>query len=189
MFLYGFIMAVVLIVLINIIVSKALYRDTKEIEIANGNINYSSADLDILAVNIKNEGSDKYTTTDTIPTSGYVLSSDSYCTVPNQKEQIKDIQYSHGKLIVSLNKKGTKCYLYFEELSSESTLKRLFPGYTTATSGTNLTVDPATGVVKVSGVDTENHPKTLYQAEDNDGTSYFFRGQASDNWVQFANMN
>ena len=53
--LVGFIIAIIFIVLINIIISKALYRDTKEIEIANGNINYKNSDIKILAVNIEQE--------------------------------------------------------------------------------------------------------------------------------------
>ena len=135
----GVVITLIFILLVNIIISKALYRDTKEIEIANGNINYSNADLDVLAVYIKEEGSDKYTPTDTIPTIGYKLSSDSYCTVPNQKEQIKDnIKYENAKLSIEVAKKGTKCYLYFEEYPANKTLANLLPDYTTETSGTNL---------------------------------------------------
>ncbi len=125
-----------------------------------------------------------------MPTEGYEIDTDrSYCytTNKNEHDEVDLHTNDNGEHIISQLKDGSKCFLYFKKIitpTAESTLANLFKDFTTAESGTNFKAE--NGVLKVTGIDEGYHAKTLYKAEDNDGTSYFFRGQAPDNWVKFA---
>ncbi len=197
MFFLGVILTASIFILINYLTSRANYRNTESIELAKGTINYSLSDLNVIAMYKIEDGKD--VDIDTVPTEGYTLSEKSYCTIPDSETQIKDVftfDYSTKELNIKITKKGTKCYLYFEEYNpptAEDMLAKLQEtkggeNYTITTKGTNFDGTASNGILKVTGADTEYHENTLYKAEDNDGTSYFFRGQANDNWVQFADM-
>ena len=77
------IIGVVVILIASAVIStftRAKYRTTQSIALANGTINYSLADLNAVAIYINSD--DGYTKTNTIPESGYVLNEEeSYCTV------------------------------------------------------------------------------------------------------------
>ncbi len=183
----GVIITLLLVILINYLTSRANYRNTESIELAKGSINYSLVDLEIVSITIDDAPSD------IMPGNGYVLKDTSYCTEKvgdtDTPSDTIELTYENGILnITPYTTKGTKCYLEFEKLpTAEDTLAKLFPNYTTAKSGTGFDGTDPSGVMKITGVDTANHENTLYAAPDNDGTSYFFRGQANNNWVQFAN--
>ncbi len=189
-FLCGIIVGVVLIIIINFFMSYAKYKSVDSVKLASGTINYESADLNIIAVYKKDDKTTEYIETDDIPKDGYVIdNSMSYCTEPGKDDKIKNIlNYANSKLMIDISKKGTKCYLYFEKpKTSKDTLTELFSNFKTAESGTNFSTGE-NGVLKVTGIDNGDNKNTLYIAEDNDGLSYFFRGQAYNNWVQFAGM-
>src|SRR5690625_793124 len=67
---------VVVLILAAIILTftRAKYRTTQSIPLVNGTINYSLADLNIVAITVDGEASD------TIPEGNYELASTSYCT-------------------------------------------------------------------------------------------------------------
>ncbi len=190
-FLYGFITCAILLIIFNFFVSFAKYKSVDSVKLASGTINYESADLNVIAM-YKNDGEGtEDIPIEKIPETGYTLDdTKSYCAIgSNIDNKIKDIfEYKENKISITIDTKGTKCYFYFKKNpTAEDTLANLFKGYTTQDSGTNFSTG-SNGVLKVTGIDTGNHEKTLYKAEDNDGASYFFRGQAPDNWVQFAGM-
>ena len=81
-FLCGFIIAVVLIILINIFITKASYRKTENIPLAKGTINYTLVDFEIVEIKIDGKPSNK------MPEENYELTSDSYCT--EKDDQFKD---------------------------------------------------------------------------------------------------
>ncbi len=185
-FLYGFITCAVLLIVFNLFMSYAKYKVVDSVKLAEGTITYSAADLNVIAM-YKNDGNGDETI-ETIPEGNYELSNESYCLVGSDIDnKIKNIfEYKGNKIYIAIDTKGTKCYLYFKKKqTAEEVLANLFKGFTTADRGTNFSTG-SNGVLKVTGVDTGNHTKTLYEAEDNDGVSYFFRGKANDNWVQFA---
>lgn len=121
-FLYGFILAVVLMVLINLFFSEAKYLNTESIKIVEGTIkSYSPYDFKLLAVKLENENGE-YESSDTIPTNGYTLNTtESYCTIPSENgNEVKDnsiiINYHDG--VISFDNiviRNTKCYLYFDQ--------------------------------------------------------------------------
>ncbi len=184
----GIIIGVLLIIIVNFIFSYAKYKSVDSVKLASGTISYENADLNIIAMFKKDDEETGYQPVDEIPANGYVIDdSMSYCKEPDREDDIKNIlNYENGKLIVDFTKKGTKCYLYFKKL--DNTLANLLKDFTTTDTGTNFSTNKITGVSKVTGPGIGNNGNILYKAEDNDGVSYFFRGQAPNNWVQFANM-
>ena len=79
----------------------------------NGTINYTLADLNIVAMYL--DGSE----IDTLPDGNYELTEESYCTnEENVKDEAITLSYdssTKGLSVSPMTKKGTKCYLYFEE--------------------------------------------------------------------------
>ncbi len=107
-----------------------------------------------------------------------------------EKGSIPTWDAANNRIILSnYTSAGEVCELYFKQKipPADETLADLFSEYATKDNGTKFSTGE-NGILKVTGIDEGDNGKTLYKAEDNDGPSYFFRGQAPDNWVQFANM-
>ena len=117
----GIVCVVVLMVTLIITTSKAKYKTTQSLSLINGTINYDLSDLNLIGAYIQ-EG-EEYKQVNEIPLSGYEFNSDeSYCTVNGENINATinfDIE-TQTLSIVPLTKKGTKCYLYFDEKSSGS---------------------------------------------------------------------
>ena len=98
--------------------TRAKYRTTQSMPLLNGTINYTLADLNIVAMYL--DGSE----IDTLPNGNYELTSESYCTnEENVKDESITLSYdsaAKGLSVSPMIKKGTKCYLYFEEKSGAS---------------------------------------------------------------------
>jgi len=176
-FLYVLIIGVILIITMVVSASLAKYNVTESINIVSGTINYSPSDLNIMSIYIKNEGETEYTNIDSIPKKGYVFNSEeSYCEV-NGVDINATITYdieTRGMYIIPMNDKGTKCYLYFDEyvLTVTEQILANISKKSTRSSFDNVLTTRTTG--------------TIYQAEDDDGTTYYFAGAPTDNWVKFA---
>ena len=113
--------AVVVVAIISAVVlnfTRAKYRTTQSMPLLNGTINYTLADLNIVAMYL--DGSE----IDTLPDGNYELTSESYCTnEENVKDETITLSYdsaAKGLSVSPMIKKGTKCYLYFEEKSGAS---------------------------------------------------------------------
>ena len=190
-FIVGFILAIILVIVINYITSLARYRNTESIELASGNINYNKADLNIIAMYQEKDDSTKeekeYVSINKIPTIGYKLSEDSYCEVNGEPIEEVEIEYKNNVInVLNLTEKGTKCYIYFNSLVKEMLAKL------EASKQSKYTIDempnPITGMYNEQEENPEGKEK-LYTSPDNYGTSYVFRGNNNDvnNWVSFAN--
>ena len=171
-FLCGFVCVVVLLVVFVVTRSHAKYRVTQSIPLVNGTINYSLPDLNIVGLYIDGEeateldSSKKYTLDTTQSTCTYKDGS----TIPNLT-----ISYDSetGALQISpFTTKGTKCTLYFNEQVFAS--DTILAGKTISTRSS------------FSSTLTTNTTGTIYQAEDDDGITYYFAGNPSDNWVRWA---
>ncbi len=154
--------------------TRAKYRSTASVQVANGTINYTLSDLNLIAAYQENEEGE-YVSTDTIPTSGYALNtSESYCAVDDVKDESITIEYVDGKVnILGTSQKGTKCYLYFD----------LTCGVACQAILADKTIQERTSF---SSTLTSNTNGTIYQAPDGDGTSYYFAGNTTENWLSFA---
>ena len=117
----GIVCVVVLMVTLIITTSKAKYKTTQSLPLINGTINYELSDLNLIGAYIQ-EG-EEYKQVNEIPLSGYEFNEEkSYCTVNGENINATinfDIE-TQTLSVVPLTKKGTKCYLYFDEKTSGS---------------------------------------------------------------------
>ena len=124
-FLIGFVCVVVLLTVFIIGRSHARYRVTESIPLVNGTINYSLADLNIVAITVDGEASN------IIPEGNYELTEDSYCTVNGEEDSSISISYEADTQLLTVTPfttKGTKCYLDFVEISTAiDTIEELYP--------------------------------------------------------------
>ena len=169
------IIGVVAVLIISVIVlnfTRAKYRTTQSIPLVNGTINYELSDLNLIGVYIKN--SNEYTQTDEIPNNGYLFNEEkSYCKIVNEVNDDITINYDikTKKLTISpMTSKGTKCYLYFD---APTNIEELLATKTIAIREdfTQTLESDTTGMI--------------YEAEDNEGTTYYYAGAPTDNWVKF----
>ena len=153
----GIVCVVVLMVTLIITTSKAKYKTTQSLPLINGTINYDLSDLNLIGAYIQ-EG-EEYKQVNEIPLSGYEFNSEkSYCTVNGENINATinfDIE-TQTLSVVPLTKKGTKCYLYFDEKTSGSEYILASP----------------------------NAP-TSHTTDWTGQTSYYYTGNP-DNWVSFA---
>ena len=157
--------------------TRAKYRVTESIPLVTGTINYKVSDFNLVSLYIANEEGE-YVEADTIPTSGYILNTEqSYCGISNNGEIVKDdnviLTYENGNMTFSnVTKKGTKCYLYFDEVASVSdTLLANYPTLLTRTDFSTTVTNTTTG--------------TIYYEDTSKGRTYYFAGNPTDNWVRF----
>jgi len=177
-FLYVLIIGIILFITMVVSASLTEYKITESIKIASGNIKQIKNNKK-LAIYIKEEGASTYTNTDTIPESGYILNSEeSYCEV-NGSNINAIISYDMNSKTISitpLESRGTKCFLYFDEYIP-SAKDQILANITNITSRTNFN----TAI-------TAQTTGTIYEAEDDDGTTYYFAGNPTDNWIKFAGL-
>ena len=148
--------------------TRAKYRNTQSIPLVNGTINYTLADLNIVAITIDGEESD------TLPEGNYELLDTSYCTIDGEDANLT-INWNTETQALSITPfttKGTKCYLDFEEVISVSdTLLANYPTQLTRTDFSTTVTDTTTG--------------TIYYEDTSKGRTYYFAGNPTDNWVRF----
>ena len=127
----------------------------------NGTINYTLADLNIVAMYVDGEQ------VDTVPDGKYTLTSESYCTnEDNEKDESITISYdseTKGLSVSPMTKKGTKCYLYFVE--------RLCPEGATACNTIMAASRP--------------QGQTTDWTNNGQGVTYYYTGANPDNWFYF----
>ena len=139
-----------------------------------------------MAIMIKEEGATDYTksTSKDIPKGNYVLNRDkSYC---KNNGKIGNYDSSLGK--VSFSFIGTdSCYLYFDyevpsRIGYEAILLDNSSGVTTVEEAkSQIESKPAPDFSTV----TTANDKGMFSAQDDLGTSYYFRGAVDNNWVKY----
>ena len=164
--------------------TMAKYKTTTSIPLVNGTINYDLSDLNLIGVYIQ-EG-EEYIQTNEIPTSGYEFNSEeSYCTINNERDDTIILNFdmtTQNLTVTPLTKKGTKCYLYFDEkpytckgIACESILANMTEFRTRTDFSTKIT-ETTTGTIYKSANESQY---------DDDGEVYYFAGNPTDNWFQF----
>jgi len=153
--------------------SKAKYKNIETLDLVNGIINYTPADIDLVAIQIENEAGE-YEDTSAVPTSGYALSDKSYCNVNGEKDTSITLTYESDKIGVSNISKKIKCYLFFDK--KVSAVDKVI-------GDTDIIKDKT----DINGLATARDTG-IYSASDDYGTSYYFRGIEGNlnNWLEFA---
>ena len=171
------VVAVISAVVLNF--TRAKYRTTQTLPLINGTVNYAPYDFKMVAMYQEND-SGEYVSIDTVPTSGYALNEEnSYCEVDDTQDDNIKIQYTDGKInFLGMTFKGTKCYLYFDEQASiKDTLLAYYPTILTRTNFSTTVTNATTGTI---------YKSTDISQYDDGGTTYYFAGNPTDNWVSFA---
>ena len=169
------IIGVVVVAIISAIIlnfTRARYRTSYSVPLINGTINYSAADLNILAITVDGEE------VDTIPTGNYELTEESYCEVNGVRDDSVELSYdmdSQMLTVTPMTTKGTKCYLYFD-VDNSMTIQELIASKNIDNSRSGA----------ITGTLTTNTTGTVYSVADDWGTSYVYAGAPTDNWVSFA---
>lgn len=105
--------------------------------------------------------------------SAYIINEEkSYCLVNGEKDAEATLKTINGNHIIANLQTGSNCYLYFDY--SPITIQDIIANHKISTRP------------DFSAVLTEDTTGTIYTASDDDGTSYYYVGAASDNWVKFA---
>ncbi len=99
--------------------TRANYKAEHRLNLINKTVNYSISDLNVVAIKVQNS-SGGYDTRNTVPTSGYTLSSESYCEVNGNRDTSIQLEYKDGKVTIGVSTKGTKCYLFFDAQKTAS---------------------------------------------------------------------
>ena len=165
------VIAVLIISAIILNFTRAKYRSVATTPLIHSEINYSLADLNIVAITVDGEE------VDTIPTGNYELSEDSYCEVNGNRDDNISLTYDNDTQtlnVVPFTTKGTKCYLDFVKGS---------------TAGEQILADKTIDTSRngaITGTLTTNTTGTVYSVADDWGTSYVYAGAPTDNWVSFA---
>ncbi len=182
------IIGVVVILIISAIIlnfTRAKYRTTQSIPLVNGTINYSLADLNIVAITVDGEASD------TIPEGNYELTDNSYCTVDGEEDSNISISYEADTQLLTVTPfttKGTKCYLDFKKATTRPVETTLLGTInvnldTPDFSKTSCTSKEYNGTARTCGEETVG----IYEETTSKGTTYYWRGDVDNNYLVFAN--
>jgi len=177
--LIGAVVFILIAVVLIVRASFAKYQTTKNVTIAEGTVNYKVPDFKIMAM-YKNDGAEDVEIT-TMPESGYTINeSKSYCNLNGSKDSnAKLYTDENGNHVISKLTKGDRCYLYFDKQTTKK-------------------VNTPLGIIEVN-LDTPNFSKTsctsgcgestvgIYEGNDDDGKTYYYRGDVENNYVKFAN--
>ncbi len=178
---------IVLLTTILFLVTRAKYKLVESIPLASGTINYTLVDFELAGMKFKASGTNDYVDVSTIEDNYVLNENESYCTekYSDDSDSFRDVRSSTIKLaydtenktisVKPYSKKGTKCYLFFDEKELPS-LNDAIMAQTTGEDGTFTGPSCSNCTVKENGV---------YEAEDDYGTSYVYRGNVNNNWVKF----
>ncbi len=175
MIIVGGMITLVLVAAVTLTMTRAKYRTTQSVKLANGTVKYSASDLYIVAIKVSEDGTN-YTDVTTIPTSGYELNtSKSSCTVNGTVDSSIGISYEQGHMIFDNLKKGAKCNLYFDK--EPKTVDKFITSLNAKTTAPNFAISATTdeGVYVTSD--------SMYG-----GKTYYWRGAATTNHVIFGNF-
>ena len=125
-------------------------------------------DINIIAAYIEQEDG-SYEQVSDIPQSGYTINTEK-STCSNGAIPSWDVTNSRLNLD-NLTKSGTSCYLYFDEIPSAKDAILVGKDIQTRADFSTTVTETTTGVI--------------YQTTDWTGTSYYFAGAPTDNWVKF----
>ena len=189
-FVIGIVVTLLFIIIINLFLTKAKYKLVESRKLATGTINYTLVDFELVEIKVKDlSDSDYRDGITTIPEGNYVLNEeDSYCTekYTNEDNSFEDVRNDNLKIkfdkesktisVSPYSKKGTKCYLFFDEKELPS-LNETVIAQSTKKGGIFTGPSCSEGCTL--------NENGIYEAEDDYGTSYYYRGTVDNNWVVF----
>ncbi|MCM1052640.1 MAG: hypothetical protein NC483_01495, partial [Ruminococcus sp.] len=117
----------------------------------------------------------------TMPGKGYVLTSDSYCykgTNKNNKDTSVILETNkYGEHIISELSKSSKCVLYFKRREATTSAASYILSHITEVTHRKRGTFNQTISEETTG--------KIYAESDDDGVTYYYAGNPTDNWVEF----
>ncbi len=155
--------------------------ETKELEINKTNIQDNK---NTIAIHVKENDDGEYTEKDTIPDGNYEIDTQSYCTKGNSTNRITTpMEYKDGKVYIKTDTSNSKCYVYLNKVkppTAEDTLADL--KLEVSKSGCPTIGEDGLPTYALSNETSLNG--YLCEGIDDDGKTYYFRGNVSNNWVK-----
>lgn len=176
------IIGVVAVLIISAIVlnfTRAKYRVTESIPLVNGTINYSLADLNVVALYIDGVEAEELdsNTTYTLDTTNSTCTYKDGTTIGNLTLNYDSDTGAFS--ITPYTTKETKCTLYFDEYNQFTGRNYILSHYDTILTRNDFSTT-------VTNTTTGTIYKSLDETQyDNDGEVYYFAGNPTDNWVRF----
>ncbi|MCM1053017.1 MAG: hypothetical protein NC483_03500 [Ruminococcus sp.] len=184
---YGVIIGLLLILSVTMLVSRAKYRVTATYELASGTVKNNS-NYDRVAIYTSNGDGVNYTELDktsSMPSEGYTINEEkSYCYIRTKDKIDKEAKLytnEYGEHVISNLQKESKCILYFDKGICGSACKSILANIDNKNIR-NKEYLPFNKTVTGENALTE---KIIYYAEDDDGKTYYYAGNPTDNWVLF----
>ncbi len=143
-----------------------------------------------VAILYKDSDNEEYKDTDNVPVGNYEVTEDSYCTKGESKEHIQTtMEYRDNKVYIKADSSGLKCFVYLKKIkepTAEDTLAKL-SGLVVSDDSSKCPIFDENGYASIKTRSIE--PNTLLcRGVDDDGETYYFRGQAPNNWVLIDNI-
>ena len=181
---------IVLILILSLILTLSSKKELKNVE----EIKVKEESNNIIGIYIKQEDN-TYKQSNTIPDGYSIISSESYCIVGDNKDVKTYDMFSYDTSsktlsVSNLTSKDTKCYLYFEKVTTKKVTTTI--GEITV----NLGAPTFTGAACAEGTNNSSHTSSnceitdqngIYEATTSEGTTYYYRGTVDNNWVKFGN--
>ena len=170
----GVVCVVVLLVALGLNATRAKYRTAQSMPLYNATVNYSLADLNIVAIYVGGEVVDSLDSS-----KQYTLDTEQSTCTYKDGSTISNLTISYetetGSLSISpFTTKGTKCTLYFDEYVGPQTIQDILARKSEGNRG-----NPGSAF-------STNTTGQYFTTTDWDGTTYYFAGNPTDNWVSFA---
>ncbi len=138
-----------------------------------------------IAINVETSAGSGNYEKKTVPLTGnYIINTDkSYCTIPGISGEQKNIpmEYKDGKVYIGLTNEGTKCNVWLDvepNISPSDLLADIIKK--------NQGTPDFSKTSCSSGCD--DTARGLFEAQDDFGTSYYYRGTVNYNWVKFGKV-
>ncbi len=148
-----------------------------ELKLVNSN---AKPNINVIAAYIEGDDGTYTKTTEKFPQTGYTIDTErSVCSngaIPSWDNK------NNGLLVTSLTKNETECYLYYRKKTPIDNIQDNSLG--TVDSFTGPSCEASSSNCGASGA-TNMQQNGVYEAEDDFGTSYYYRGTVDNNWVVF----
>ena len=170
------VVAVLIISAVVLNFTRAKYRVTQSVPLANGVVNYTLPDIRIVGLYIDGVEAEELDSN-----TNYTLDTDQSTCTYKDGSTIQNLTLNYDSdtktfTITPFTTKGTKCTLYFEKSNCGEACQTILA---------NKTIDDSRSG-NITGILTTNTTGTIYSKSDDDGTSYVYAGVVDNNWVKFA---
>ncbi len=172
--------------LVAVLLSIRLINSKKEEVFELDSNNLKEVESKGIAILYKDSDNENYKETDIIPEGNYEVAEESYCTKGESKDHITTtMEYKDNKVYIKADSSGLKCFVYLKKAKTASEKQLADLGLQVSKTGC-----PAIGEDGLPTAALRNETSSngyLCEGIDDDGKTYYFRGNITNNWVKIDN--